>query len=159
MISRRDSVLPIVDLRTRFNLGVADRTDQSRIVVVELGEHTVGVIVDAVTEVLRLPPNSVEPPPSLVARVGASYSEGIAKANDRLIIMLDIEKALSNFEKGSQGFIVTERSISSIINHSSLEIITYPEHRDKHRIKLAIERKLAIVNSDRHLSLLLQLLI
>ena len=70
----------------------------------------------------------------------------------------DLEKALSIFEKGSLGFIVSERSITSIVNHSSLEIITYPEHKDKHRLKNAIENKLAIASSDSSLTMLVKLL-
>jgi hypothetical protein len=68
----------------------------------------------------------------------------------------DIDKALANFEKGSQDFVVSERSISSIINHSSLEIICYPKHKDRTRLKTAINRKLDIASSDRYLSLLLK---
>ena len=70
----------------------------------------------------------------------------------------DFEKALVNFEKGSQGFIINENSISSIINFSSLEIITYNIHKDEIRLKMAINQKLNIVNSNQHLSLLLKLL-
>ena len=70
----------------------------------------------------------------------------------------DLEKALSIFENGSKGFVITNQSITSIINHSSFEIITYPSHRDKQRLKKAIENKLAIASSDKHLSFLLQLL-
>ena len=68
----------------------------------------------------------------------------------------DIDKALANFEKGSQDFVVSERSISSIINHSSLEIICYPKHKDRTRLKTAINRKLDIASSDSYLSLLLK---
>lgn len=70
----------------------------------------------------------------------------------------DIEKALSNFEKGCKGFVITEQSVTSIINHSSLEIINYVSHGDKGRLKKAIENKLAIVNSERHLNFILNLL-
>ena len=70
----------------------------------------------------------------------------------------DIDKALANFEKGSHSFVINERSISSIINHSSLEIICYPQHKDRSRLKTAINRKLDIASSDRYLSLLLNFL-
>lgn len=70
----------------------------------------------------------------------------------------DFVKALENFEKGSQGFIINESSISSIINFSSLEIITYITHKDEIRLKKAINQKLNIANSNQNLSLLLKLL-
>jgi len=70
----------------------------------------------------------------------------------------NLDKALSNFEKGSKGFAISKSSICSIINHSTLEIICYPEHKDKTRLKTAINRKLDIVCSDSHLSLVLSFL-
>ena len=70
----------------------------------------------------------------------------------------DVDKALAIFEKGSQRFVISQRSLSSIINHSSLEIICYPQHKDKTRLKTAINRKLEIASSDRFLSFLLNIL-
>lgn len=70
----------------------------------------------------------------------------------------NLDKALSNFEKGSKDFVISKSSISSIINHSTLDIICYPDHKDKERLKTAINRKLDIACSDRHLSLLLSFL-
>ena len=70
----------------------------------------------------------------------------------------EIEKARLNFEKGCKGFVITEQSITSIINHSTLEIINYVSHGDKERLKKAIENKLAIVNSESHLNFILNLL-
>ena len=70
----------------------------------------------------------------------------------------NIDKALTNLESGSQNFEINERSVSSIINHSSLEIISFSQHKDKSRLKSAINRKLDIASSDRYLSFLLNLL-
>ena len=70
----------------------------------------------------------------------------------------NLEKALSNFEKGSKGFTISKSSICSIINHSTLEIICYAEHKDKTRLKAALNRKLDIASSDKHLSILLSFL-
>ena len=70
----------------------------------------------------------------------------------------DIEKALANFEKGSKGFVINKSTIASIINHSTLDIICYRQHKDKSRLKTAINRKLDITSSDQNLSLLLSLL-
>ena len=98
VVNLRGGVTPIVDLRRRFNLGSTERTGQTRIIVVELEQHTVGVVVDAVNEVLRLPTDSIEAPSSLVARADSSYIDGIAKIDDALLILLDLEKALSEEE-------------------------------------------------------------
>ncbi|MDB2408758.1 hypothetical protein N9W09_03115 [Crocinitomicaceae bacterium] len=70
----------------------------------------------------------------------------------------NLDKALSNFEKGSKGFAISKSSICSIINHSTLEIICYAQHKDKTRLKAALNRKLDIASSDKHLSILLSFL-
>ena len=70
----------------------------------------------------------------------------------------DIDKALANFQKGSKDFVISKNSICSIINHSTLEIICYAEHKDKTRLKAALNRKLDIASSDEHLSILLSFL-
>ena len=67
----------------------------------------------------------------------------------------DIHKALSNFEKGAQGFRIRKNSICSIVNHSTLEIICYPQYKDRDRLKAAISQKLKIAGADNYLSMLL----
>ena len=67
----------------------------------------------------------------------------------------DIHKALSNFEKGAKNFAINKSSICSIVNHSTLEIICYPQYKDRNRLKYAISQKLKIASSDNYLSMLL----
>ncbi|MEE8471487.1 MAG: chemotaxis protein CheW, partial [Dehalococcoidia bacterium] len=86
VINLRGKVIPVVDLRKRFGLTVSDETKDSRIVVVDIDGQEVGMVVDAVTEVLRIPTESVEPPSSLITGVDSAYLMGIAKLEDRLII-------------------------------------------------------------------------
>ena len=96
VINLRGKVLPVLDLRKRLGLKVAEQTEESRIVVVDIADGEVGVIVDAVTEVLRVPNAAVEPPSSMVAQGNSDYLRGIAKLTDRLIILLDLNKLLSS---------------------------------------------------------------
>ena len=96
VINLRGRVIPVVDLRKRFSLAVTDATDESRVVVVDIGGQDIGVIVDAVTEVLRIAEDSVEPASSLVTTEDSYYIEGIAKVGDRLLILLDIDRALAD---------------------------------------------------------------
>jgi purine-binding chemotaxis protein CheW len=96
VINLRGKVLPVLDLRKRLGLKVAEQTEESRIVVVDIADGEVGVIVDAVTEVLRVPNASIEPPSSMVAQGNSDYLRGIAKLTDRLIILLDLNKLLSS---------------------------------------------------------------
>lgn len=94
VINLRERVIPVVDLRKRLNLEVREQTDESRIVVVNISGRDVGVIVDGVSEILTIPPTSIEPPSSIIANHNTSYLNGIIKLENKLIILLDIGKLL-----------------------------------------------------------------
>jgi len=98
VINLRGRVVPVVDLRKRLHLRVDEQTKESRIVVVDVARRDVGVIVDAVTEVLRIPLASVEPPSSMITGADSDYLRGIAKLETKLIILLDLNKVLSATE-------------------------------------------------------------
>ncbi|GAB4424473.1 MAG: chemotaxis protein CheW [Anaerolineae bacterium] len=95
VINLRGAVLPVIDLRNRFGLAQTPPTKDTRIVVVEMGGTTVGMIVDAVNEVLRVPSEDIEPPSPMVTTLDSAFITGIAKVADRLIILLDLGKVLS----------------------------------------------------------------
>ncbi|HRF47450.1 MAG TPA: chemotaxis protein CheW [Anaerolineales bacterium] len=90
----RGKVLPIVDLRRRFGLPARSDTAETRIVVVQMGRHIVGMIVDAVSEVLYLDDSLVEPPSTLTATTESAMVNGIARLEGRLIILLDLDQIL-----------------------------------------------------------------
>jgi len=94
-------VIPVVDLRKRFGLPVEEESKENRIVVVDIGAQDIGVIVDAVTEVLRIATESVEPPASIITTADSEYLLGIAKLDSRLIILLDLEQVLTEAEQDS----------------------------------------------------------
>ncbi len=94
VINLRGKVIPIIDLRERFGFVTAEETKATRIVVVNVLGNTVGMIVDAVSEVLRLATGSIEPPSTIVESIGSQYLKGIGKLEDRLIILLDLDKLL-----------------------------------------------------------------
>jgi len=93
IINLRGQVVPVISLRRRF--GMADRAfdKQTRIVVLETSGSTVGFVVDSVSEVLRIPASTVEPPPRMT-RHGREFVAGIGKLEGRLLLMLDTEKLL-----------------------------------------------------------------
>lgn len=99
VINLRGRIVPVVDLRKRFNMSQRERDKNSRIIVVELDDKIVGFMVDAVREVLRVDTNVIEPPPELAIGIDASYITGVAKLEDRLLILLDLERILSEEEK------------------------------------------------------------
>lgn len=95
----RGHVIPIIDLKKRFDMASSEYTEDTRIIVVEIGGQTVGIIVDEVTEVLRLPVAAIEPPPAIAGGITAEYLNGVGKLDKRLLIMLDMTKILTEGEK------------------------------------------------------------
>jgi purine-binding chemotaxis protein CheW len=101
VINLRGKVIPIIDLRTRFGMPRKEHDKNTRIIVVELKSSVVGFVVDAVSEVLRIPRNVTEPPPAVVAGIHADYITAVGKLEDRLLILLDLEKVFSVEEHSS----------------------------------------------------------
>lgn len=96
VINLRGRVIPVVDLRKRFGLPVTEATNESRVLVVDISGDDIGVIVDAVTEVQRISEDSIEPTTTLVTTENSYYIEGIAKVDDQLLILLDLDRALDS---------------------------------------------------------------
>jgi purine-binding chemotaxis protein CheW len=99
VINLRGQVIPIVDLRKRFKFPQKEYDNNTRIIIVELSGIVVGFVVDAVREVIRIPKSITEPPPSIVAGIGSEYIIAVAKMENRLIILLDLERILLDKEK------------------------------------------------------------
>lgn len=96
----RGRVVPVIDLRSRFDLPSRPDASDSRIVVTNINQVEVGMIVDGVSEVLRVPAEAIEPPPPITASgLDSAFITGIAKIKERLIILLDLSRILSQSEK------------------------------------------------------------
>lgn len=95
----RGEVIPVINLRKRFGIEAQEDTQDTRIIMLEVNEHMVGFIVDAVTETLRLPENAIEPPPTSIAGLRADYLAGVGKLENRLLILLEVDKILTSEEK------------------------------------------------------------
>lgn len=99
VVNLRGKIIPVVDLRKRFGLPVTEATKSTRIIVVAVTGRTIGMIVDGVSEVMRISSDAVEPTPEMVASsVDATYLKGIAKLDGRLLILLDLNLVLSSDE-------------------------------------------------------------
>ena len=99
IINLRGNVIPIIDLRKRFNLELSEHDKNTRIVVVDIEGQTMGMVVDSVSEVLRIPSSTIEPTPDVVTSVESDYIKGVAKLDNRLLIHLDLSKILSGEER------------------------------------------------------------
>ena len=96
VINLRGLVIPIIDLRRRFGLAEKAGDSDTRIIVIEINGMSVGFVVDSVSEVLRIPANTVEPAPAVVSGLDSDYISGVGKLEDRLLILLDLDKLLSS---------------------------------------------------------------
>ncbi len=95
VINLRGKVIPIIDLRKLMGVELQETGKNTRIVVVDIEEFVMGMIVDSVSEVLRIPVSTIEPPPDIVSSIDTDYIQGVAKLEDRLLIFLDLSKVIS----------------------------------------------------------------
>ncbi len=95
IVNLRGQIIPIIDLRRRFNLPVAKVDENWKILILKIDEVQFGVMVDQISEVEKVPTSLIEVPPKVVSGVRGEFINGIAKTNERLLILLDIEKILS----------------------------------------------------------------
>ena len=98
VINLRGRVIPVIDLRVKLGMERKEHDNETRIVVVEVEEKTIGFIVDSVNEVLRIPTNITEPPPPMVAGIESDYITAVGKLEDRLLILLDLDKVFVSDE-------------------------------------------------------------
>lgn len=98
VINLRGRVIPVIDLRLRLGMPKKEADKNTRIIVMEVTGKTVGFIVDSVNEVLRVPKSVTEAPPELAVGINAEYIKAVGKLEDRLLILIDLEKILSKEE-------------------------------------------------------------
>ncbi len=94
IINLRGTVIPVLDLRKRFEIGDFSMTVHTRIIVTRLEQRIVGMIVDAVLRVMKIPKTNIQAPPETIACIAGEYLIGVAKMEDRMQLVLDIERVL-----------------------------------------------------------------
>ncbi len=99
MINLRGRVIPVIDLRKRFNFPVPEENPQVRIIVVKNHGNPVGLIVDSVSDVVRFTKEKVESPPNLVTNIDSRCISGVAKEDRRLLIILDVDRLTALFNE------------------------------------------------------------
>ena len=108
LINLRSTVIPVIDLRARFGLAEGEQTDESRIMVLNVGSRMIGIVVDAVSEVLRVSGEQISEAPPTVASQGNEYMTGLVRLEEHLLILLDADKLFGEEEKAA-----LERTVTS----------------------------------------------
>jgi purine-binding chemotaxis protein CheW len=98
VINLRGKVIPVVDLRLKFGMSEVERTEETCVIVVNVGDVEMGIIVDKVSEVLDIVAEDIEDSPAFGADVDTNFILGMGKSNDRVTILLDIDKVLSGMD-------------------------------------------------------------
>jgi purine-binding chemotaxis protein CheW len=94
VVQVRGRVVPVVDLRPRFGLDRAEPTIDTRIIVVQMQERTVGLVVDSAREVVKLAPEQLQPPPRVVASNAEGFVKAVAHLGQRLLMLIDFMKVI-----------------------------------------------------------------
>jgi purine-binding chemotaxis protein CheW len=94
VINLRGKIIPVVALRRRFNLPEIESSDAQRIIVVELGQKRIGMLVDSVSQVIKIPAGVVEEMPEEATNAVENFIKGVGKLDSRLIIILDLNLSL-----------------------------------------------------------------
>jgi purine-binding chemotaxis protein CheW len=91
VINLRGNVIPVISLKERFKMETTGSTNDARIIVIQVNGRTMGVMVDQVTEVIRIPEDAIEPPPPVAVGIDSGYLRGVGKIEDRLIVLLELD--------------------------------------------------------------------
>jgi purine-binding chemotaxis protein CheW len=95
VMNLRGAVVPVVDLRSRFGMPVSQYDKFTVIIVVMVGTRILGLVVDAVSDVLNIPRDAIEPPPELTGSIDRSFITGLGKAGDKLILLPDVDRLIN----------------------------------------------------------------
>ncbi len=100
VINLRGTIVPVVDMRIKFNLGKAEYNEFTVMIILNVGKRVVGIVVDGVSDVLALQPEQIRPAPEFDRGLDPRYLTGIGAVDDRMLILVDIEKLVLSAELG-----------------------------------------------------------
>lgn len=98
VINLRGKVIPVIELRLKFGMEPAEYTEETCIIVVDIGQSMMGILVDTVSEVLDITADQIEPPPVFGSKINTEFILGMGKIKDKVKILLEIDKVLSSQE-------------------------------------------------------------
>ncbi|MBK1673034.1 chemotaxis protein CheW [Ectothiorhodospira shaposhnikovii] len=100
VINMRGVIVPIIDMRLKFHLGTVEYNQFTVVIILNIGGRVVGMVVDGVSDVIALKPEQIHPAPEFGALLDTAYIEGLATLEERMVIVVDIEKLMSSGEMG-----------------------------------------------------------
>jgi len=100
VVNLRGIIVPVIDMRIKFNIGKATYDAFTVVIVLNINHHTIGMVVDSVSDVVTLTPDQIKPAPDLGAGVSGEYLQGLGTVGERMLILLDIDRVLSSDELG-----------------------------------------------------------
>lgn len=100
VMNLRGAIVPIVDLRIRFNLGQAEYNPFTVVIIANVAGRVIGMVVDNVSDVITLEPTQVKPAPEVGSAMDTAYMIGIGTLEERMLILIDIERLMSDADMG-----------------------------------------------------------
>ncbi len=100
VINLRGQIVPIVDMRIKFNLGKPEYDSFTVVIILNIGSHVIGMVVDSVSDVVTLEPEQVRPAPAMGGGIDAEHLLGLGTVGERMLILLDIERLLASPDMG-----------------------------------------------------------
>lgn len=99
MINLRGVVIPLVDLRKRFDIPIENPEAEARVIIASVDRNVVGMIVDEVTEVITIPQTEIQPPPKMISGIQSEFLMGVCRYKDQILLVMDLNAILSSEEK------------------------------------------------------------
>ena len=100
VVNLRGTIVPIVDMRLKFNCAKAEYNAFTVVIILNLGHRIVGIVVDSVSDVMALPPESLKAAPDVDSGINSDAVVGLGSVGERMLILLDIEKLMSGLDMG-----------------------------------------------------------
>jgi purine-binding chemotaxis protein CheW len=100
VINLRGQIVPVVDMRLRFNLGRAQYDGFTVVIILNIGQHVIGMVVDSVSDVVTLAPEQIRPAPALGGGIDAECLRGLGVVGERMLVLLDIERLMASPDMG-----------------------------------------------------------
>ena len=92
------NIIPIIDLKKRFNLEESEGDKNTGIIIAKIEDVDMGIMIDSISKVVSMPNSDIQPPPSMLQGIGQRYIKGVGKMEDKLLVVLDLDKLFTNEE-------------------------------------------------------------